>query len=532
MFKKSLSIALISALLMMLYPLAAVNAWEKPTLASPDQVLSSSSAEQRQDVTSSADKPAQHQTVIRVDIDSKAAGDSQYTPTSEFIDSYTYDGTAHRGYTSLQFVDMDIVDKNIKNQERPLALQDPWQDPTVTVPFKIVYEETYGGTTHTTDTAVQAASYTLTVELINSTADDQPYWFEYEQDAPIHSFVINPRQVTIVADDQKMFAGTTRPVFTWHVKDGDIVTGETLADVVENPDAYTATVNANTKKPSTYPIEVLEGEVAQTLKFKRNYTFSNVQNGTLTVRESPYTAGLLPQGHYTFPDAVQGYEALTPLAASFTNSGSADITGVAVAIMGAQAACFELTGTTSIGLMECDDSIEFSVVPVQGLAVGDYVATVYVNGSRSITESFTVSFKVVAGVQVDSPGGHSSVSEGHTSTDTVINSATRGTGSTITHTYASDTTPDGIANTPSATSETATELKERTDSPDSNGAAISTSKNIATNETDANTESPLGATMGFAAAGVAVAACTALVAALLWHRKRQQPQDNPYDKVA
>lgn len=383
------------ALLVALLPFAGVSAWADAGNADSKSLPSAELAAQSSaSATFAASGPAAHQKTVYVDVDLNAMGDVGYVPLSTFADQYTYDGMAHIGYGTIQFVDMDIVDWNIVNNSKPPEAREPRRDPRVAVPYKVTYQETYDGKTYAASEAKNAATYTLVVELVNSMDADAPIWYEYKENAFTHTFVINPRPVSIVADDQEMIAGKRRPVFTWHLKEGSLAAGDSLIDVAENPGDYTAYVEANTKKAGKYPIQVLEGDVAKALVFKRNYFFAMGENGVLTVLAPTYGLGLVPSGHYAFPSAIIGYDPIAPLEGAFTNNGNSDLTGITVSVMGAQAACFELGGTTQAGLLEGGESLHFTLAPVQGLSIGSYSATVYVNGAYETNQSFTVSFTV------------------------------------------------------------------------------------------------------------------------------------------
>jgi len=129
---------------------------------------------------------------------------------------------------------------------------------------------------------------------------------------------------------------------------------------------------------------------------------------TATVKASAAAAVVIPDGAaptysiavdksaiYPFVGAVEGYAALAPASVTVTNTGTAATGGLTVALTGADAGSFTLS-KTALADIAPGGTDSFTVVPVTGLAVGGYTATVTVSGGNSLSASFDVSFTVFA----------------------------------------------------------------------------------------------------------------------------------------
>jgi hypothetical protein len=97
----------------------------------------------------------------------------------------------------------------------------------------------------------------------------------------------------------------------------------------------------------------------------------------------------------SFPNAIEGYGAQTPLTVTVSNTGNQPTGNLAVVLGGASPGSFILS-TASIGSIAADNTGSFTVGPNTGLEVGTHTVTVTVSGGNGISESFTVSFQVVA----------------------------------------------------------------------------------------------------------------------------------------
>jgi uncharacterized membrane protein len=144
-------------------------------------------------------------------------------------------------------------------------------------------------------------------------------------------------------------------------------------------------------------------------------TFTVGLTGTLTPGTT-YTATITVSGgndisesfsvSYRAPDAYgislkNGATALTTyafdsnrteLTVTVSNTGSAATGGLNIALSGTNADSFKVT-PSSLGSIAVSGSNTFKVVPVDGLAAGDYSATITVSGGNDITaQQFTVSY--------------------------------------------------------------------------------------------------------------------------------------------
>jgi uncharacterized membrane protein len=98
---------------------------------------------------------------------------------------------------------------------------------------------------------------------------------------------------------------------------------------------------------------------------------------------------------HTFPSAIVGYEAQTPLNVTITNMGNQPTSALTVALSGANSSRFTLSGTSVPGI-SAGSTADFTVTPNTGLAIGTYTATVTVSGANLTSRSFNVSFTVTA----------------------------------------------------------------------------------------------------------------------------------------
>jgi hypothetical protein len=99
---------------------------------------------------------------------------------------------------------------------------------------------------------------------------------------------------------------------------------------------------------------------------------------------------------HTFPSALQGYDAQTPVSVTVTNTGTLPTGALTVALSGPSADAFTLS-TASLESIAVDGDATFTVVPNVGLTAGTYTATVTVDGADIVAaQTFTASFTVTA----------------------------------------------------------------------------------------------------------------------------------------
>jgi hypothetical protein len=96
---------------------------------------------------------------------------------------------------------------------------------------------------------------------------------------------------------------------------------------------------------------------------------------------------------FSFPSALEGYGAPTPLEVTVRNTGNQATGALTIALSGADSASFTLS-TASIGGIAVGSTGSFSVRPNTSLPLGTYTATVTVSNGNSISESFDARFSV------------------------------------------------------------------------------------------------------------------------------------------
>jgi uncharacterized repeat protein (TIGR02543 family) len=107
-----------------------------------------------------------------------------------------------------------------------------------------------------------------------------------------------------------------------------------------------------------------------------------------------YGITLSQTGPYIFPNATEGYGALTPLSVTVRNVGNQPAEGLTVQLTGTDNDKFEIiTGLGSTSLI-ATGTTTFTVAPKSGLDPGTYIATVEVAGTNITPKTFTVSFTV------------------------------------------------------------------------------------------------------------------------------------------
>ncbi len=145
-------------------------------------------------------------------------------------------------------------------------------------------------------------------------------------------------------------------------------------------------------------LTVSADETAASLIVKATSTVDTGISGTATVTVTEIPAPPIYQISlgsidYAFPDAVEGYEELPPLAVQVINTGNQPTGDLTVALGGSNYGDFILFKTT-IDSIAVSGSDYFSVTPMNNLAAGIYTATVTVTGENGINKSINISFTV------------------------------------------------------------------------------------------------------------------------------------------
>lgn len=128
-----------------------------------------------------------------------------------------------------------------------------------------------------------------------------------------------------------------------------------------------------------------------TVYITRQLNFNYAESTPRTaVSIDTYTTSINPSGDYTFPNLPDGYANGSQHTQTFTisNTGTAALTGVSVALSGADAANFTLTQPATT--IAAAGSTTFTLKAKDGLAVDSYTATITVSTANIADKSFGV----------------------------------------------------------------------------------------------------------------------------------------------
>jgi hypothetical protein len=143
-----------------------------------------------------------------------------------------------------------------------------------------------------------------------------------------------------------------------------------------------------------------------------------------------HAVSLSRSGTYSFTAAAQGYEAVSPLTVTVTNTGTETTGLLTVGLSGTDADIFALN-KTSLESIASGGAGSFSVNPKTGLAAGSYTATVTVSGSSGISAELGVMFSVTVPAGMNSttvdPALRAITVAASTSDPVVLDSYTDGT---------------------------------------------------------------------------------------------------------
>ncbi|MDR1209924.1 MAG: S-layer homology domain-containing protein [Clostridiales bacterium] len=133
------------------------------------------------------------------------------------------------------------------------------------------------------------------------------------------------------------------------------------------------------------------GEYTATIEVSGDDVSSVSFDVSFTVDPTPtYEISLDAEDPHVFPAVNVDYDPQTALTVTITNEGNQPTGALTVTVDGAG---FELSADT-IASIAVGGEDTFTVAPSDGLAVGDYSATVEISGANGITASFAVSFTV------------------------------------------------------------------------------------------------------------------------------------------
>jgi len=162
------------------------------------------------------------------------------------------------------------------------------------------------------------------------------------------------------------------------ISPGDIPAGETATFTVSPnlglpPGSYAATVT------------VSGGEGITSQSFDVTFVVTEAQG---------FAISLSAPALHAFASAQHGYDEITPLTVTITNTGDQPTGALAVTLSGANPGFFTVS-PTSIADIPVDGTATFTVGPNTGLPVGEYAATVAVSGANITARSFAVTFEVI-----------------------------------------------------------------------------------------------------------------------------------------
>ncbi|MCL1811322.1 MAG: choice-of-anchor D domain-containing protein, partial [Methanomassiliicoccaceae archaeon] len=106
-----------------------------------------------------------------------------------------------------------------------------------------------------------------------------------------------------------------------------------------------------------------------------------------------YGVSLTPPGSYDFGAVIVEYSPQAAHTVKVSNTGNQPTGSLSIALSGSDPGSFSLS-KTSFGSILVGGYSEFEVVPIVGLSVGTYSATVTVSGENGISAGFNVSFEV------------------------------------------------------------------------------------------------------------------------------------------
>ncbi len=122
----------------------------------------------------------------------------------------------------------------------------------------------------------------------------------------------------------------------------------------------------------------------------------------VSAAQSSSSIELVTHPNFRFDNATEGYGTQAPFSVTVKSTGTDSADALTIGLSGSSPSAFSLS-TAAIASIAAGTSSQFSVVPVTGLSVGTYAATLTVSGSNVTAQSFSVSFTVNA--VVTSGGG-------------------------------------------------------------------------------------------------------------------------------
>jgi uncharacterized repeat protein (TIGR02543 family) len=123
------------------------------------------------------------------------------------------------------------------------------------------------------------------------------------------------------------------------------------------------------------------------------YPNNRFQAFQLQVTMPAYSISLDSGGDYTFPNAAPGYGAPAVKTVTVSNTGTQATGALVIGKSGADAGSFTVS-KTAISDIAAGGSDSFTVVPVTGLGLGTYAATITISGGNGISVALNVSFTV------------------------------------------------------------------------------------------------------------------------------------------
>ena len=172
-------------------------------------------------------------------------------------------------------------------------------------------------------------------------------------------------------------------------------TNRTIVWTVQNAGGTGATIEGNVLSSTTVGTVIIRATITNGTTTSSNYTKDfNITVNPVPAYDITLSATGLTDGSYSFDNAPFAYTTAPSLTVTVTNTGNQPTGNLNVALSGANAGNFTLTGTPLSSIINTNDTTTFTVAPNIGLGVETYSATITVSGGNNISASFNVSFTV------------------------------------------------------------------------------------------------------------------------------------------
>jgi hypothetical protein len=258
------------------------------------------------------------------------------------------------------------------------------------------------------NTGLDVGTYTATVTVSGENVEARSFGVNFTvKPVPTHGIALSRDGTAIGADYIHQFGSVTLPNYTQpdplavtiansgNQPTGDLTIGVTGADFtlskqaidslsVDGEDSFAVVPNANLAVAKTYEATVtVTGGNGISASFGVNFEVKPVP---------VYGIGLDVSGTYIFPEAILGYGAQEVKTVIISNSGNQPTGNLTLIVSNTDF----ILNKQSIDNIDVEDDAPFTVVPALGLSAGPHTATISVTGDNGISETFGVSFYVIA----------------------------------------------------------------------------------------------------------------------------------------